>query len=127
MSSEITPPEKGIKKSDVFNSAALSGVLTFILLTWSRNLPADSTLSPYMTEQTISFIAGVASFGFTMLFSFIRYEVSFKVNQRDFTKKVKYLDQLIDITTCSNTRSELEDQKVELIKKAAKVIVEQKI
>ncbi|WP_063662566.1 hypothetical protein [Aliivibrio fischeri] len=61
-----------------------------------------------------------------MLFSFIRYEVSFKVNQRDFTKKVKYLDQLIDITTCTNTRSELEDQKVELIKKAAKVIVEQK-
>jgi hypothetical protein len=126
VSNNITQPEKGISKSDVFSSATLSGFLTFILLTWSKGLPVDSTLTPYMTEQTISFIAGIASFGFTILFSVIRYEVGFTVNRRDYTKKIKFLDQLIDTTTCSTARGQLEVKKTDLINQAAAAIVGQK-
>ncbi|CED59828.1 putative uncharacterized membrane associated phage protein [Moritella viscosa] len=126
MSNEVPTPNKGIKKSDVFTSVTLSGFLTFILLTWSKTLESSDFLHPYITEQTISFLTGITSFLLTLLFSFIRYEVSFIVNRREYTTKLKFLDELIEIAPFQNDKIELEKQKSVLIKHAADAIVKQK-
>ena len=118
---------KGIKKSDVLSGAAITGVITFLMLTWSKTLPPDSTgIAPYVTEQTISFTAGLASYLITLALAFMRYEVNLILYERDYTKKIKYLDQIISITTCPNAKKTLEKQKNSLLTNAAKAIVEEK-
>jgi hypothetical protein len=128
MSSDKKPQQaKGIKKSDVLSGAAITGVITFILLTWSKALPSNSAVTLYVTEQTISFTAGLASYLITLALAFARYEISLLLHGRDYTKKIKYLDQIMMLTTCPEAKTSIEEQKNSLLKQAAKAIVEEKI
>ncbi|MEZ9601122.1 hypothetical protein AB4232_20175 [Vibrio sp. 10N.286.46.A8] len=128
MSNDKLPQQaKGIKKSDVLSGAAITGVTTFILLTWSKTLPSSSAVAPYVTEQTISFAAGLASYLITLALSFGRYEISLILHERDYTKKIKYLEQIMTFTTCPEAKKTLEEQKNNLLKEAAKAIVEETI
>lgn len=128
MPNEFKPIQtKEIQKSDILSSAAITAVITFVMLTWSKSIPSDSFLYPYITEQTISFTAGLASYLVTLALAFFRYEISLQLHERDYTRKIKYLDQIIAITTCPNTKKDLEEQKNHLLKAAAKAIIEEKI
>ncbi|MBB1320445.1 hypothetical protein [Shewanella sp. SR43-8] len=128
MSSDKEPQQsKGIKKSDVLSGAAITGVITFILLTWSQTLPSDSVFTLYVTEQTISFTAGLTSYLITLALAFFRYEISLILHERDYTKKIKYLQQIMTLTTCPEAKKSLEEQRNNLLKEAAKAIVEEKI
>lgn len=129
MSDEDFPlkQKKGISKSDVFSSATLTGLATFILLTWSKSVEQDSVIAPYLTEQVVSFSAGIISFLFTLMLSFIRYEVNLKLHERDYTKKIKYLDQIISITPNPDTKKDLEEKKDKLLRAAANSIIDEKI
>lgn len=118
---------KGIKKSDLLSGAAITGVITFILLTWSKTLSTNSALALYVTEQTISFTAGLASYLITLALAFARYEISLILHERDYTKKIKYLEQIMTLVTCPEAKKSLEEQKNTLLKKAAKAIVQEKI
>ena len=121
------PQAKGIKKSDVLSGAAITGVITFLLLTWSKTLPSNSAINLYITEQTISFIAGLASYMITLALAFARYEINLILHERDYTKKIKYLEQIMMLTECPDVKKSLEEQKNNLLKAAAKAIVEEKI
>ncbi|MGI2150280.1 hypothetical protein ACRN97_16940 [Shewanella baltica] len=125
--SSLPQQEKGIKKSDVLSGAAITGVLTFVLLTWSKTLPSNSVAAPYITEQTISFAAALATYLITLTLAFIRYEISLILHERDYTKKIKYLEQIMTLTTCPEVKKSLEEQKNNLLKDAAKAIVDEKI
>ncbi|MCR9415163.1 hypothetical protein WKI44_08845 [Vibrio alginolyticus] len=128
MPSEQQPLQaKGIKKSDLLSGAAITGVITFIILTWSNTMPPDSAITPYITEQTISFVAGLTSYLITLALAFCRYEVRLILHERDYTKKIKYLDQIMAVTTCPEAKKSLEEQRNGLLKEAAKAIVEEKI
>ncbi|NAW59901.1 MULTISPECIES: hypothetical protein [unclassified Vibrio] len=127
MSEQLPQQAKSIKKSDLLSGAAITGVITFIILTWSKTLPINSAFTPYVTEQTISFVAGLASYLITLGLAFSRYEVSLILLERDYTKKIKYLDQIMAITTCPEAKKSLEEQKNILLKEAAKAIIEEKI
>lgn len=127
MPESLSQQAKSIKKSDLFSGAAITGVITFIVLTWSKTLPSDSAFSPYVTEQMISFVAGLASYLITLGLTFSRYEISLILHERDYTKKIKYLNQIIALTTCPDAKKLLEEQKNNLLKKAAKAIVDEKI
>ncbi|WP_367989853.1 hypothetical protein AB2S62_21835 [Vibrio sp. NTOU-M3] len=127
MPEQLPQQVKGIKKSDLLSGAAITGVITFVILTWSKTLPTDSAFAPYVTEQTISFVAGLASYLITIGLAFSRYEVSLILHERDYTKKIKYLDQIMAITTCPETKKSLEEQKNVLLAEAAKAIIEEKI
>ncbi|ANR89048.1 hypothetical protein BBB50_15330 [Vibrio cholerae 2740-80] len=118
---------RGIKKTDLLSGAAITGVATFFILTWSKTLPIDSTISPYITEQTISFMAGLVSYLITLVLSFIRYEISLILHERDYTKKIRYLDKIISITTCPEKKKEIEQKRNMLLREAANAIVEEKI
>lgn len=118
---------KNIKKTDLLSGAAITGLVTFIILTWSKTLPSDSAISPYVTEQTISFVAGLVSYLITLGLAFSRYEVSLILHERNYTKKIKYLDQIMTVTTCPEVRKSLEEQKNSLLKQAATDIIEEKI
>jgi len=127
MSNESPVKVKGIQKSDILSSAAITSITTFILLTWSKTLPDGSIIAPYLTEQIISFSAGLISFFVTIALSYLRYEIRLICHERDYTKKIKYLNQIIEVTTCSKAKEELEMQKNELLKSAATAIIEEKI
>lgn len=118
---------KGIKKTDVLSGATITGVITFVLLTWSKTLPANSAFTLYVTEQTISFTAGLASYLITLGLAFARYEISLSLHERNYTKKIKYLEQIMELTTCPNVKKSLEKQKNNLLKESARAIVEEKI
>lgn len=126
-SDKDTQQAKGIKKSDVLSGAAITGVITFILLTWSKTLSSDSAVTLYVTEQTISFTAGLTSYMITLALAFARYEISLILHERDYTKKIKYLEQIMTLTTCAEAKKSLEEQKNSLLKEAARAIVEEKI
>lgn len=126
-SDKDTQQAKGIKKSDVLSGAAITGVITFILLTWSKTLSSDSAVALYVTEQTISFTAGLTSYMITLALAFARYEISLILHERDYTKKIKYLEQIMTLTTCAEAKKSLEEQKNSLLKEAARAIVEEKI
>lgn len=127
MPNQLPQQSKGIKNSDLLSGAAITGLITFIILTWSKTLPSDSIYAPYVTEQTISFVAGLASYLITLGLAFCRYEISLILHERDYTKKIRYLDQIILITKCPETKKTLEEQKNALLKQAAKAIIEEKI
>lgn len=127
MPDEQKNSSRSISKTDVFSSAALTGVITFVLLTWAKNISNDSMLRPYLNEETISFLAGLISFILTNILSYVRYEIKFIVHERNYTKKVKYLDNIITRTTCPKTLAKLEKQKNDLLISAAKQIVDQEI
>ena len=127
MPEQLPQQTKSIKKADLLSGAAITGLVTFILLTWSKTLPTDSNFAPYVTEQTISFLAGLASYLITLGLAFIRYEVSLILHGRDYTKKIKYLNNIIAITTCPEAKKSVEEQKNVLLKKAAQAIIEEKI
>lgn len=128
MSNELQPQQaKEIKKSDVLSSAAITAVITFIVLTWSKTLSSDAAIFPYVTEQTISFVAGLASYSVTLALAFLRYEVRLFLYKRDYTKKIQYLDQIMSITTCPITKQDLEKQRNDLLISSAKAIIEEKI
>lgn len=118
---------KGIEKTDVLSGAAISGVITFILLTWSKTLPSDSAITLYVTEQTISFTAGLASYLITLALAFAIYEIRLILHERDYTKKIKYLEQIMTLATCPEVKKSLEIQKNSLLKESARAIVEEKI
>ena len=118
---------KSIQKTDVLSSAVITSLATFILLTWSKSIPAEAAISPYVNEQLISVVAGIISVTLTLIFSLFRYEIKLKMHERDYTKKVKYLDQIISITTCESSKEQLETQKNTLLKDAAKAIVDEKL
>ncbi|MFM4990254.1 hypothetical protein ACEUCB_21170 [Aeromonas veronii] len=64
----------------------------------------------------------------TCLFALsLRYEVRLLLYRRDYTKKIKYLDQIIDTTSCPKTKADLERQKNTLLIAAAKAISEEKV
>lgn len=128
MSHELQPQHtKEIQKTDVLSSAAITALITFIVLTWSKTISYDAAIFPYVTEQTISFVAGLASYLVTIALAFLRYEVRLLLYRRDYTKKIKYLDQIIDTTTCQHTKADLERQKNSLLIAAAKAISEEKV
>lgn len=127
MPEQLPQQTKSIKKSDLLSGAAITGVITFVILTWSKTLPTDSAFAPYVTEQTISFVAGLASYLITIGLAFSRYEVSLILHERDYTKKIKYLDQIMAITTCPEAKKSLEEQRNVLLTEAAKAIIEEKI
>ncbi|EGQ8503936.1 hypothetical protein BS017_RS23185 [Vibrio parahaemolyticus] len=127
MPEQLLQQAKSIKKSDLLSGAAITGVITFVILTWSKTLPTDSAFAPYVTEQTISFVAGLASYLITIGLAFSRYEVSLILHERDYTKKIKYLEQIMAITTCPEAKRSLEEQKNVLLTEAAKAIIEEKI
>ncbi|MCP1315820.1 MULTISPECIES: hypothetical protein [unclassified Halomonas] len=127
MFNQLPQQEKSIKKSDLLSGATITGLLTFVILTWSKTLPPSSVFVPYVTEQTISFLAGLLSYLITLGLAFCRYEVSLVLHGRDYTKKIKYLDQIIAITTCPETKKSLEEKKNDLLTQAAKAIVDEKI
>lgn len=118
---------RGIQKTDVLSGAAITSVVTFLILTWTKSLPSDSTIHPYVSEQVISFTAGLVSYIVINILAFIRYEISLLLHERDYTKKIKYLDQIIAITTCQDSKIDLELQRNELLKAAAKAIIEERI
>ncbi|HHQ4543291.1 TPA: hypothetical protein ACSP10_004115, partial [Aeromonas veronii] len=108
MSHELQPQHtKEIQKTDILSSAAITALITFIVLTWSKTIPSDSAIFPYVTEQTISFVAGLASYLVTITLAYLRYEVRLLLYRRDYTKKIKYLDQIIDTTSCPKTKADL--------------------
>ncbi|WP_447738646.1 hypothetical protein [Aeromonas veronii] len=124
MSNELQPQQaKEIQKSDILSSAAITAIMTFIMLTWSKNLPADSVILPYITEQTISFIAGITSYSVTIILTLLRYEVRLLIYKRKYTKKIQYLDHLIAISTCPVAKKDLENRRSELLIDAAKSII----
>lgn len=127
MSNDLSKSSKGIKKSDVLSSAAITSLITFILLTWSKTIPHDSTLLPYVNEQTISFSAGAISFIITLALSFLRYEINLKLHERDYTKKVNCLKRLLLVTTDPETKKSIELSINELLKASAKSISEENI
>ncbi|MGL5289688.1 MAG: hypothetical protein ACRC9N_09460 [Aeromonas sp.] len=127
MPEQLPQQAKCIRKSDLFSGAVITSIITFLILTWSKTLPADSAFAPYVTEQTISFVAGLSSYFITIGLTFIQYNVSLTLYKRDYTKKVKYLDQIMEITTCPKAKKLLEEQKNILLIKAAKSIIEEKI
>ncbi|CDT56261.1 conserved hypothetical protein [Vibrio coralliirubri] len=127
MAERLPQQAKSIKKSDLLSGAAITGVITFVILTWSKTLSTDSAFAPYITEQTISFVAGLASYLITIGLAFGRYEVSLILHERDYTKKIKYLDQIMAITTCPEAKKSLEEQKNVLLTEAARAIIEEKI
>ncbi|ARR46242.1 hypothetical protein CAY59_18325 [Vibrio campbellii] len=127
MSEQVPQQAKSIKKSDLLSGAAITGVITFVILTWSKTLPTDSAFAPYVSEQTISFVSGLTSYLITIGLALSRYEVSLILHERDYTKKIRYLDQIMAITTCPEAKKSLEEQKNALLKEAAKAIIEEKI
>ena len=128
MSHELQPQHtKEIQKTDILSRAAITALITFIVLTWSKTIPSDSAIFPYVTEQTISFVAGLASYLVTITLAHLRYEVRLLLYRRDYTKKIKYLDQIIDTTSCPKTNADLERQKNTLLIAAAKAISEEKV
>ncbi|EJT1896429.1 hypothetical protein NV115_003517 [Vibrio alginolyticus] len=62
-----------------------------------------------------------------MTLAFCRYEVRLILHERDYTKKIKYLDQIMAVTTCPEAKKSLEERKNSLLKEAAQAIVEEKI
>lgn len=123
---DIVAPSKGIKNQDVLSSAALTGIIMFVLLTWSKTLTDESLLSNYLSEQVLSFIAGALSYILTWLLSLIRYELKLRDYKRKFTKKVNFINLLIKDTTCDESTKELLAIKKNLTIKAAKAIAEDK-
>ncbi|MCO6356569.1 hypothetical protein GBO14_17760 [Pseudoalteromonas shioyasakiensis] len=123
---DIVAPSKGIKNQDVLSSAALTGIIMFVLLTWSKTLTDESLLSNYLSEQVLSFIAGALSYILTWLLSLIRYELKLRDYKRKFTKKINFINLLIKDTTCDESTKELLTIKKNLTIKAAKAIAEDK-
>ncbi|EKH9202477.1 hypothetical protein P3394_19365 [Vibrio parahaemolyticus] len=119
--------DKAIKTTDVLSSAAITSIATFVLLTWSKTLPPDSAIASYVNEQTISFVAGLISLSVTLALSFVRYEVKLKLYERDYTKKIKCLNDMIAATSCTQTKEDLERQKNDLLKSAAQAVVQERL
>ena len=118
---------KGIKKTDVLSGATITCILTFILLTITKKIPPESAFFPYVTEQTISFAAGRVSSFISLLFSIIRYEVFFRVHERDYIKKINFLNKLIQHATCPKSKEELEQKKHKLLEDKANAILEKNL
>ncbi|WP_299662720.1 hypothetical protein [uncultured Psychromonas sp.] len=119
--------QRTVSKGDLFSSATLSGLITFTLLTFSKNIEATHWAAPFLTDQVIAFISGSGSLALTFLFSLIRYEVGFIINKRDYTKKIDFIEGLISITSCQKKLKELEVTKNKIISEAAKSVLQQKI
>jgi len=119
--------QRTVNKSDIFSSATISGLITFTLLTFSKNIDVTHWAAPLLTDQVIAFISGSVSLLLTFFFSLIRYEVGFIINKRDYTKKIAFIEGLIAITSCQKKLKELEVTKNKIIGEAAKSVFHQKI
>lgn len=68
MQNEPAELSKGVSKLDVMSGSTISGFLTFTLLTYSKQLPSDSFILPYLSDQGISFVAAGRTILITLLF-----------------------------------------------------------
>ncbi|MDO6507859.1 hypothetical protein Q4506_12920 [Colwellia sp. 4_MG-2023] len=119
--------KRNISKSDLFSSATISGLLTFTLLSLAKTVDPTHWSATFLTDQYIAFISGAGSLVLAFFFSLLRYEISFIINKRDYTKKVEAMNALIAIATCEKKLKELEVIKNKIIGEAAQNVLQQKI
>ena len=127
MPSTPNSPSRQIKKSDVLSSAAVSGFLTFFLLTLSKEIEPNHWMLPYLTDHSISFLSGIVTAVVAFGLSLARFEISLMIQERDYKRKIYYLDKLIAKTTDEQTLSKLNTLRNSLIVKSAKKIASEEI
>jgi len=111
-----------LAKKDVFNSAALTSLCTYILLGFSKSLPANDPLIPYFTDICISAYAGILSVIIVFLLSLFRFRVNLVLFDWKCTKKLKALDKLIEGTENPKLIANLKKQKDRIIHNTSKEI-----
>ncbi|GGA83398.1 hypothetical protein GCM10011369_26730 [Neiella marina] len=126
MSEGMNSKQKTISKTDVLSSATLTSVTTFILLTWSKNLPETSPLAPYLKEPTIAFLSGLISCVATLVLARVRYRLRMIEHKRDYQDKVELLDKFINDTSCPETLEELNSIRNKLTVDKAKQVASEK-
>lgn len=125
MSQVNNSSNKSISQTDVLSSAAISAILTFTLLSLSKDIDANHWSATFLTDQMISFIAGASSVAITFLLSVIRFRVNLTKHEWTSSRKLKFIDKLIQTSNCEDTKKSLEQQKNKLLLDTAKDALEE--
>jgi len=111
-----------LAKKDVFNSAAITSLCTYILLGFSKSLDSEHYMIPYLSDVHISVYAGILSVAIVFLLSLLRFKINLILLDWKCTKKLKALDKLIQCTSNPKLISKLTLQKDRIINNASKEI-----
>ena len=124
MQNEPAELSKGVSKLDVMSGSTISGFITFTLLTYSKQLPSDSFILPYLSDQGISFVAAGGTILITLLFSILRVRVRLILHKREYTNKIKAINELLEFCNSQDEKDNLIKIKSDLIINAANKISE---
>jgi hypothetical protein len=116
-----------LAKKDVFSSAAITSLFTYILLGFSKSLEPEHDLIPYFSDICISTYAGILSVLLVFLLSLFRFRVNLILLDWKCTRKIKALDKLISVTTNQKLITNLKKQKDIIIYNTSKEIENNKL
>ncbi|PST85350.1 hypothetical protein C9I86_19480 [Photobacterium sp. NCIMB 13483] len=105
----------GVKttRSDAVLGTPITGILTFVILTWAGSLPSDYVLKPYITDVTISITASLLGLFVTFIISYMRFFIGILT---------KYVAHIIKIKSCNSIINKNANISPEAKAKAQKAI-----
>ncbi|CAI2302340.1 hypothetical protein [Vibrio parahaemolyticus] len=85
-----------ITKSDVALGAPITGFITFMLLTWSKTLPPDSSYSMYVSDVSISIVASASTCIISWIISWVRFAVTISTIKLSYWVKKRTYRSILD-------------------------------
>ncbi|MDO6427341.1 hypothetical protein Q4489_09970 [Thalassotalea sp. 1_MG-2023] len=112
-----------IGKRDVFGGASLTAAFTYTLLTYSKSLDESDFLKAFLSDAHISIYAGILTYVFTFILSLVSFELSLKLLDWKYNRKIRCLKKLMSQTTNPKVIKSIELKIDNLVHEASKEAV----